>query len=162
MLGPDALRKTAGSGFAKNECGFTALDSWFQWVNSSLKWWIFILHPLQDKMRILKNIWLRIISQNFLWSSLFFSAPPTAPEAVEAECRVDNDCPPKLACIEAECIDPCTRRPCHLDQTCSVQNSAPLHTVICACPENTFVGPNGECKLKGIIIKQQKTTTMDR
>ncbi len=78
-------------------------------------------------------------------------SPPLAPEAVEAECRVDNDCPPRLACIEAECVDPCLRRPCHADQTCSVQNSAPLRTVICSCPENTFVGPNGECKPKGII-----------
>ncbi len=73
-----------------------------------------------------------------------------APEAVEAECRVDQDCPPKLACIEAECVDPCLRRPCHPDQTCSVQNSLPLRTVICSCPDNTFVGPNGECKAKGI------------
>jgi len=81
---------------------------------------------------------------------------PIAPEAVEAECRLDNDCPPKLACIEAECVDPCLRRPCHPDQTCSVQNSVPLRTVICSCPENTFVGPNGECKPKGITADLRK------
>jgi hypothetical protein len=89
----------------------------------------------------------------FIQSRLYSS---TAPEAVEAECRVDNDCPPKLACIEAECVDPCLRRPCAPDQTCTVQNSAPLRTVICACPENTFVGPNGECKPKGIFISIQQ------
>jgi hypothetical protein len=87
-------------------------------------------------------------------TKVVFTLPLLAPEAVEAECRVDNDCPPRLACIEAECVDPCLRRPCHADQTCSVQNSAPLRTVICSCPENTFVGPNGECKPKGITEGQ--------
>ncbi len=97
-----------------------------------------------------KNI-LYLYEYSQMCTKVVFTLPPLAPEAVEAECRVDNDCPPRLACIEAECVDPCLRRPCHADQTCSVQNSAPLRTVICSCPENTFVGPNGECKPKGII-----------
>ncbi len=100
-------------------------------------------------MHALQNIFY-LYEYSQMCTKVVFTLSPLAPEAVEAECRVDNDCPPKLACIEAECVDPCLRRPCHADQTCSVQNSAPLRTVICSCPENTFVGPNGECKPKGI------------
>lgn len=72
-----------------------------------------------------------------------------APEAVEAECKVDDDCPPRYACIQAQCTDPCLSQPCHPTQTCTVQNSSPIRTVICTCPEDTFIGPNGDCKPQG-------------
>ena len=55
-----------------------------------------------------------------------------------------------MACINAECQDPCeVNRPCHFTQTCKVENSSPIRTVICVCPDDSFIGPNGECKPKG-------------
>ena len=73
-----------------------------------------------------------------------------APEPIEAECRVDDDCAPFLACIDAACQDPCQiNQPCHPTQTCKVENSSPIRTVICICPDDSFIGPNGECKPKG-------------
>ena len=69
---------------------------------------------------------------------------------IEAECKVDEDCSPGLACINAECQNPCeVNRPCHFTQTCKVENSSPIRTVICVCPDDSFIGPNGERKPKG-------------
>ena len=76
--------------------------------------------------------------------------PFVATAPVELECRVDDDCGPRLACINNECEDPCeATRPCHHTQICRVENSSPIRTVLCTCPEDTFIGPNGECKPKG-------------
>ena len=82
----------------------------------------------------------------------------TAP--IELECRVDDDCGPRLACINNECQDPCqATRPCHQSQTCRVENSSPIRTVLCTCPDDTFIGPNGECKPKG---KQSSMIMIDQ
>ena len=73
---------------------------------------------------------------------------PIAP--IEVECRVDDDCGPLIACIDNQCQDPCeATRPCHPTQICRVENSSPIRTVLCTCPQDTFIGPNGECKAKG-------------
>ena len=66
----------------------------------------------------------------------------------EPECRVDADCPSKLACMEGQrCDDPCrVNNPCQRDQECSVIDTLPTRTVVCACPANTVAGNNGECK----------------
>ena len=72
---------------------------------------------------------------------------------IELECRVDDDCGPRFACINNECRDPCeATRPCHHTQICRVENSSPIRTVLCTCPDDTFIGPNGECKPKGISL----------
>ena len=72
---------------------------------------------------------------------------------VELECRVDDDCGPRFACIDNSCEDPCeATRPCHPSQTCTVANSSPIRTVLCTCPDDTFIGPNGECKPKGMHV----------
>ena len=72
-----------------------------------------------------------------------------APEPALAECQVDADCPPRTACIDSSCQDPCRLRPCHPDQTCSVEDTLPIRTVVCSCPPDTFIGPDGSCKPKG-------------
>lgn len=57
-----------------------------------------------------------------------------------------------MACINAECQDPClVNRPCHRTQTCKVEPSSPIRTVICICPDDSFIGPNGECTPKGSL-----------
>ena len=34
-----------------------------------------------------------------------------------------------------------------------MQNSSPIRTVICTCPDDTFIGPNGDCKPKGKFMQ---------
>ena len=69
---------------------------------------------------------------------------------IEPECKVDPDCPLGLACINAECQDQCqVNRPCHNTQTCKVENSSPIRTVICVCSDDSFIRPKGQCKAKG-------------
>ena len=74
----------------------------------------------------------------------------SADESPIVGCRVDDDCSVGLACINQDCRDPCqVNRPCHHTQTCKVEDSSPIKTVTCTCPDDTFIGPNGECKQKG-------------
>ena len=80
-----------------------------------------------------------------MFKTTFFSA-----ESPVVGCRVDDDCSVGLACINQDCRDPCqVNRPCHHTQTCKVEDSSPIKTVTCTCPDDTFIGPNGECKQKG-------------
>lgn len=62
------------------------------------------------------------------------------------ECRVDRDCPSKLACIQATCQNPCTKNnPCSTSQQCVVVDSLPTRSVACVCPEGSVLGTNGQC-----------------
>ena len=67
--------------------------------------------------------------------------------ADDPECRVDANCPPKLACANERCHDPCrTQNPCSVGQQCTVLDSLPTRTVACACPKGFLVDHSGQCK----------------
>jgi len=64
----------------------------------------------------------------------------------QPECRVDRDCPSKLACISETCQNPCSvNNPCSNDQKCVVIDSQPSRSVACICPEGAVFGGNGIC-----------------
>jgi hypothetical protein len=64
----------------------------------------------------------------------------------QPECRVDRDCPSKLACISETCQNPCSvNNPCSNDQKCVVIDSQPSRSVACICPEGSVFGGNGIC-----------------
>ena len=72
-------------------------------------------------------------------------APPPTPAA--PECRVDPDCPSKLACIDQHCVNPCRElAPCAPTAHCSVLDSVPVRTMTCVCPEGWVPDNRGECK----------------
>lgn len=74
----------------------------------------------------------------------FCEAPRRDPEP---ECRVDGDCPHKLACIDNTCKNPCTElKPCARSAHCDVLDSLPVRTMICSCPANWVPDTTGECK----------------
>ena len=90
--------------------------------------------------------------QWLLWWLLINQSLFSAPQPDQVECQVDSDCPASYACIDSQCKDPCQLRPCHPSQTCSVENSLPIRTVVCSCPPDTFIAPDGSCKQKGKSI----------
>lgn len=64
----------------------------------------------------------------------------------EPECRVDTDCPNRLACIKNECVDPCSiLKPCSDTAMCGVLNSIPVRTMVCTCAEGWVPNTEGEC-----------------
>ena len=68
------------------------------------------------------------------------------------ECRIDRDCPSKLACISESCQNPCkVNNPCSNSQKCVVIDSQPSKSVACVCPEGAVFGSNGQCT-QGIIF----------
>ncbi|KAF7389943.1 hypothetical protein HZH68_011800 [Vespula germanica] len=65
---------------------------------------------------------------------------------VQPECLEDIECQSNLACINAQCQDPCgPTNMCTQDQECKVLNTIPLRTIICLCPPNTITNNNGNC-----------------
>lgn len=63
------------------------------------------------------------------------------------ECKYDDDCPSKLACIREKCVEPCKElTPCAPSARCSVLDSSPVRTMVCECPELTVPDQNGECR----------------
>ena len=85
---------------------------------------------------------------------------PLAVLAEEPECRVDQDCPSKLACISQSCQNPCTvNNPCQFDQRCVVIDSQPSRSVACVCPEGTAIGSNGQCT-QGILFLRKQTSIL--
>ncbi len=52
----------------------------------------------------------------------------------EQECYQDADCPPKQACYDGECKNPCLRnRPCAENAECTVKPDLPLRVQVCTC-----------------------------
>ena len=69
------------------------------------------------------------------------------PSTPEPECRVDQDCPSKLACIDERCQNPCQiNNPCTGNQRCVVSDTLPTRTVACVCPEGTVFSDRGNCQ----------------
>lgn len=66
---------------------------------------------------------------------------------VGPECRFDDDCPSRLACIREKCVEPCRElSPCASTARCSVLDSSPVRTMVCECPELFVPDENGECR----------------
>ena len=67
-------------------------------------------------------------------------------EACVPQCSVDSDCPPHLACIQAQCIDPCHESQslgnCGYNAECHVRNHSPT----CSCPYKYKGNSLVECK----------------
>jgi hypothetical protein len=82
--------------------------------------------------------------------SLFPALAPSEPE-----CRVDQDCPLKLSCIQESCQNLCqTRNPCRGNLVCSVEDSQiGKRIVACTCPAGFTVSGSDTCE-KGIIATE--------
>ena len=74
----------------------------------------------------------------------------------EPECKVDQDCPSKLACINRECQNPCfLNNPCQGNQQCVVKDTVPIRTVACICPEGMVFTDRGHCQTGKIYLITQ-------
>ena len=72
--------------------------------------------------------------------------PSSVKTPIEPECRVDADCPSKLACINAQCQNPCAvNNPCSPSQECVVKDTIPSRSVACLCPDGTVSDDRGQC-----------------
>ena len=50
------------------------------------------------------------------------------------------------ACIGETCQNPCRiANPCRPGQECVVEDTLPVRTVACKCPDGFYIGNNGEC-----------------
>ena len=61
----------------------------------------------------------------------------------EIGCRSDSDCPPIQACINRECVDPCTFTSCGLNALCKADSN---HKARCYCPDNFRGNPLIRCE----------------
>jgi len=76
----------------------------------------------------------------------FWFEPCLAVISEEPECRIDQDCPSKLACIAKTCQNPCSvNNPCQYDQRCVVVDSQPSRSVACICPDGAVIDASGKC-----------------
>ena len=80
--------------------------------------------------------------------------------AEDPECRVDADCFSGLACIRDRCQNPCTlSNPCRAGQKCVVEDTLPLRTMACICPDGFYIGDSGEC-IQGMGYGYMKNCTI--
>ena len=64
----------------------------------------------------------------------------------EPECKIDADCRSMHACIGEICQNPCLiSNPCRPGQECVVEDTLPIRTMACICPDGFYIGDNGEC-----------------
>lgn len=76
------------------------------------------------------------------------------PPSTEPECKIDVNCPSKLACIADHCVNPCTAlSPCTTSSECSVLDSTPIRTLTCTCPEGWVPDKDGECRPGSYIYR---------
>lgn len=67
---------------------------------------------------------------------------------VISECKMDADCPSKLACFSGKCRNPCTEtKPCGVNAECVVVDSLPLRTMSCICLPGYIGDADKECRL---------------
>ena len=72
--------------------------------------------------------------------------------APEPECRVDSDCPSRLACLNEVCRNPCTTlNPCGVNAECTVQNTLPQRTMVCMCRPGYIGDADVACNLRKIV-----------
>lgn len=64
------------------------------------------------------------------------------------ECKMDADCPKKLACFNGICKNPCYEtHPCGKNTECIVVDSLPLRTMSCMCLPGYVGDADTECRL---------------
>ena len=69
----------------------------------------------------------------------------------QPECRVDADCPSRLACLSEVCRDPCqVLSPCGQNADCTVQNTLPQRTMVCMCRPGYVGDADVACNLRKI------------
>ena len=79
----------------------------------------------------------------FLMYKIFLVPDP------EPECRVDADCPSRMACLNEVCRNPCTAlTPCGINAECSVQNTLPQRTMLCMCRRGYVGDADVACNLR--------------
>ena len=71
----------------------------------------------------------------------------------EPECRLDHDCPPKMACIQESCQNPClSANPCQQGKQCDVIPSPSGRPIVaCSCPDGQLSNNQGYC-IPGLSI----------
>lgn len=59
------------------------------------------------------------------------------PEPIEDDsCKIDSECPSKLACFQGICKNPCFEiQPCVANAECKVYDTEPKRTMTCSCKE---------------------------
>lgn len=69
-----------------------------------------------------------------------------------AECYADGDCPPRSACLNSRCVNPCTElHPCTSPARCQVSPTLPVRTMLCTCPPGYLSAGGGLCRPIGPI-----------
>ncbi|ENN73328.1 hypothetical protein YQE_10090, partial [Dendroctonus ponderosae] len=67
--------------------------------------------------------------------------------AEEPQCKIDSDCPSKLACFGGLCKNPCIEtKPCGKNAECIVVDSLPLRTMSCMCLPGYIGDADVDCK----------------
>lgn len=70
------------------------------------------------------------------------------PPIIPPQCKMDADCPSKLACFSGNCKNPCLEtKPCGANAECSVVDTLPLRTMSCLCLPGYVGDADVECKL---------------
>lgn len=57
-------------------------------------------------------------------------------------CRTDSECPPVQACVNKECIDPCSYTHCGINALCRADLN---HKARCYCADNYKGNPHVQC-----------------
>jgi hypothetical protein len=65
--------------------------------------------------------------------------------APKPECTTNRECPDHLACIQEQCLDPCTTLACGLNAGCSVKKHRPT----CTCRRGFIGDPFTVCREPG-------------
>ena len=64
----------------------------------------------------------------------FEGSKGTSCTKVQIGCRSDSECPSQTACINRECINPCSvADPCGRNAKCQVLDTLPVRTMVCVC-----------------------------
>lgn len=72
-------------------------------------------------------------------------------------CLRDNGCPPDLACVNYECVNPCLKAQCAEDSPCFVED----HRPVCKfCPAGFATDSKYGCQKGKIFLKRKSTQTL--
>ncbi len=89
---------------------------------------------------------------------LFSKSNPVLTQSfVIVGCRADTDCLPVQACVNKECIDPCTYTQCGANAVCRVENG---HNARCYCPESYYGNPLVSCERPQCVSNSECSTQL--
>ena len=108
---------------------------------------IFHVLNVRKTLSIFKDYILHHNHSKLQESETEFISVFVVPKIPDVECRVDYDCPSKLACIDEQCQNPCrVSNPCISNQKCVVTDTLPTRSVACICPDEMVFTDQGHCK----------------